>query len=294
MADIAVRAERDFDYAGWGSRLGRLQASQRRRTLASHDRITAAISAAAWRAAAEPTSAAIIACTNSGATARAISRFRPTAPIIAATPSATTARQLSVAWGIRPMLVDPQGSTDDIVWFAVKAAVERGLVDAGERGGRARRLAGRTQRDDRHPAPGAHLLTPPAPNPSIMDADRWTRRGRLGLGALLVVAGVLHFVVPSTFVRIIPAAFPAGWDRPLVFASGAAELAGGAGLLAPWPGLRRWAGWFVAALLVAVFPANIQMAIDTPNAVSLLRLPLQAPLIWAAIRVARPARSPRS
>jgi pyruvate kinase len=127
MARVTARAERDFDYAGWGSRLGRLQTAVGQ-TLEARQRITAAISAAAWRASAEADVAAIIACTNSGATARAISRFRPTAPIVAATPSIRTARQLTVAWGIQPMIVDAQGTSDEIVWFAVQAAAARGIV----------------------------------------------------------------------------------------------------------------------------------------------------------------------
>ena len=118
----------------------------------------------------------------------------------------------------------------------------------------------------------------------------WERRRRLGLGALLVVTGVLHFVVPDPYVRIIPSALPDGWARPLVYGSGVAELAGGAGLLlAPSSAV----GWFVAALLVAVFPANVQMAVDSPNVATIARLPLQVPLVWAAVRVARPARRPR-
>jgi pyruvate kinase len=44
------------------------------------------------------------------------------------TPSPRTARQLSVAWGITPMVVEPRETTDDIVWFAIKAAVDQGLV----------------------------------------------------------------------------------------------------------------------------------------------------------------------
>jgi pyruvate kinase len=131
MARIARRAEQDFDHAAWGARLGRLQTTNAQ-GLPPGQRITAAISAAAWRAAAEADVAAIIACTNSGATARAISRFRPTAPIVAATPSERTARQLSMAWGIRPVIVDAQRSTDDIVWFAVQRASELGFVRPGD------------------------------------------------------------------------------------------------------------------------------------------------------------------
>ncbi len=116
----------------------------------------------------------------------------------------------------------------------------------------------------------------------------WGRRSRLGLGALLVVTGVLHFVVPDPYVRIIPGVLPKAWARPLVYVSGAAELGGGIALLrAP----TSMVGWLVAALLVAVFPANVQMALDTPNAVTIGRLPLQIPLIWAAYRVA--IREPR-
>jgi pyruvate kinase len=90
------------------------------------------VSAAAWRAASDAGVAAIIACTNSGATARAISRFRPTAPVLGCTPSPRTARQLTVAWGITPMLMAYQGTTDDIVWFAVERAAKEGLVQRGD------------------------------------------------------------------------------------------------------------------------------------------------------------------
>ncbi|MDQ3107228.1 MAG: pyruvate kinase [Actinomycetota bacterium] len=133
MSRIAERAERDFDYAGWGRGLGRVQtAAQRAGGGTSDVRITAAVSAAAWRAAVDADVSAIIACTNTGATARAISRFRPPMPVIAATPSARAAQQLSVAWGITPVLTDRHESTDDVVWFAVKTVVERGLVHSGE------------------------------------------------------------------------------------------------------------------------------------------------------------------
>ena len=128
MSRIALRAEREFDYQGWGSRLGRQLAE----VSSTHVRITAAISAAAWRAAADAEATAIIACTNTGATARAISRFRPTMPVVGATPSLRTARQLSSAWGVTPLVTDAHGTTDEIVWFAIEGASRAGIVKPGD------------------------------------------------------------------------------------------------------------------------------------------------------------------
>ena len=116
------------------------------------------------------------------------------------------------------------------------------------------------------------------------DESTAKRRGRIALAVLLLVTGVLHFVVPEPYVRIIPKALPDGWARPLVYVSGAAEVAAGVLLL------RGRAGWFAFVLLLAVFPANVQMALDDPNPLTIGRLPLQLPLLWAAT----PARRPRS
>ncbi|MEA2932497.1 MAG: pyruvate kinase [Actinomycetota bacterium] len=131
MARIAARAEREFNYELWGRNLG-LQLLSGAHGGPVLDRIGASISAAAWRAAIDADAAAIIACTNSGATARAISRFRPRMPILAATPSLRTARQLSVAWGITPVVTERRDSTDDIVWFAIMAAVDMGMVKSDD------------------------------------------------------------------------------------------------------------------------------------------------------------------
>jgi pyruvate kinase len=131
MAEVAVRAEREFDYDTWGRNLGRLQSAEAAGA-SPETRINAAVSAAGWRAAMDSGAAAIIACTNTGATARGIARFRPRAPVLACTPSERTARQLTLAWGVTPMVVDRHGSTDDIVWFAVARAVEEGFVRPGD------------------------------------------------------------------------------------------------------------------------------------------------------------------
>jgi uncharacterized membrane protein len=107
-------------------------------------------------------------------------------------------------------------------------------------------------------------------------------------GPLFIVTGVLHFLIPRTYEAIMPDYLPA--QRELVYASGVAEIAGGAGLL--HPRTRRYGMWLSIATLVAVFPANLHMALnaekyDFPPAALWARLPLQALLIawaWAAGR----------
>lgn len=106
------------------------------------------------------------------------------------------------------------------------------------------------------------------------------------LAAIMITAGVLHFTRPEGFARIVPDYLP--WPYALVYLSGVFEIAGGLGLLIPR--LRRLAAWGLIALYIAVFPANVNMAIhqlplgDTqPSPLLLwLRLPLQLVLIaWA-------------
>lgn len=111
------------------------------------------------------------------------------------------------------------------------------------------------------------------------------------LAGVLGVAGVAHFAAPASYQATIPALLP--YPRALVYLSGAAELLCAAGLAAPRT--RRLAGWATAALFVAVFPANVQMAIDSAHASTahrlllLGRLPLQVPLVLWAAQVARRA-----
>ena len=100
----------------------------------------------------------------------------------------------------------------------------------------------------------------------------------LGMAAM----GIAHLIVPSPFVRVMPAYLP--YPEALVFVSGVAEIAGGVGLLVPR--LRKAAGWGLVLLLAAVFPANVDMALHPqfgiPPWLLWLRLPLQIPLIvWA-------------
>lgn len=112
-----------------------------------------------------------------------------------------------------------------------------------------------------------------------------------------IAAGVNHFVMPAFYRRIVPPGF--GDPATMVAISGVAEVAGGVGLLVPR--LRRAAGWGLVTLLVAVFPANVYMAVapervgtKAPHWLLWLRLPLQGLLIAWVAYVALPRRSRRS
>ncbi len=129
MARIARRADAEFDSYGWGRNLPAQNFASEGPAGA---RITAAIGAAAWRASVEENAAVIIACTNTGATARAIARCRPAAPIVAATPFALTARQLTTSWGVDTVLVPEAKTTDEAVNQAVEAVRRGGYAKPGD------------------------------------------------------------------------------------------------------------------------------------------------------------------
>ncbi|HET9504013.1 MAG TPA: DoxX family protein [Hymenobacter sp.] len=106
------------------------------------------------------------------------------------------------------------------------------------------------------------------------------------LAALFVGAGLLHFLKPAPYLRIMPPWLPA--PRLLVALSGAAEVAGGLGLLLP--ATRRAAAWGLLALLLAVFPANIYMLqiheqLHLPAWALWARLPMQPLLLWWVWRI---------
>ena len=119
----------------------------------------------------------------------------------------------------------------------------------------------------------------------------WSRRA---CAVFFIGSGALHLLVPGPYRAIMPSYLP--WHAGLVALSGAAEIAGGLGVLVPWT--RRAAGIGLVVLLLAVFPANVDMLVRSreQGAGSLiqlllwLRLPLQVLLIWWVWRVSRQAR----
>lgn len=131
MARVAERAESEANYVQWGSRLGRQQ-NALMADASSNVRMTAAMTAAAWRAALDIDAAVVICCTRTGSTARAVARFRPTAPIVAMSPSPRTAGQLSLTWGVEAFSCREYSNVDDIVWYAVEEVYQMGMVAKGD------------------------------------------------------------------------------------------------------------------------------------------------------------------
>ncbi len=117
---------------------------------------------------------------------------------------------------------------------------------------------------------------------------------RLLLAALFLVAGTVHLRQPDLFLRVMPPWIP--FPVACILISGIFELMGGVGLLIPFRWIQLLAGWGLALLLVAVFPANVLMAVDHIQVhgfpshpwMAWARLPLQ-PLLILAVLWATPA-----
>ena len=119
---------------------------------------------------------------------------------------------------------------------------------------------------------------------------RLRRRAPQVLAAAFLGSGVIHLVRPQTFASIMPRAIPEEHHTNLIYASGVAELVCAVGLVRR----TRWASAASLATLAAVFPANIQMALDAgtgrnqgpsdSRAVAWGRLPLQLLMAWAALQ----------
>ncbi|KGN31914.1 membrane protein [Knoellia sinensis KCTC 19936] len=121
-------------------------------------------------------------------------------------------------------------------------------------------------------------------------------KATIGLATLFLTSGTTHLVRPQVFEGIVPKVLPK--RRELVYVSGVAEIVCALGLL--HPRTRKVAGLASAALLVAVFPANVQMSADHAKraqrkgdtgskaffAGTVARLPMQWPMIRTALRAA--------
>lgn len=123
MARIAERTEQAIDYNG---------RMKRRESIENFD-ITTAISHATCTTAMDLKAAAIITVTISGFTAGMISRYKPSCPIIACSVSPRICRQMSLCWGVTPLWIARESTTDDLFDVAVHAAEEAGYIKQGDK-----------------------------------------------------------------------------------------------------------------------------------------------------------------
>jgi uncharacterized membrane protein len=122
----------------------------------------------------------------------------------------------------------------------------------------------------------------------------------VAMGVFYVLAGTAHFLRPDYYLPMMPPYLP--WHSELVFLSGAAEVMCGLGVL--FPPTRKLAAWGTIALLIAVFPANLHVAVNNvpvfgakegAGALGYVRLPFQLVLIaWAWWYTRDEARAPLS
>ena len=116
----------------------------------------------------------------------------------------------------------------------------------------------------------------------------------LGLSVFFIYFGVDHFINPDFYLSIMPPSFPMHLEA--VYISGLFEILGGIGVLLSKT--RKLAGWGLFALLIAVYPANIYMALtpeafpDIPLSALYLRLVLQFLFFYWAYSVTRPSFNP--
>lgn len=122
MARIAESAEKDIDY----------RSRMRRNDEGDKSEITNAIAYATCSAAMDLNAAAIITVTMSGYTAEAISRFKPSCPIIGCAVNERVCDQLNLLWGVNPLLIKKEESSEELFADAVIAAKEAGYVNTGD------------------------------------------------------------------------------------------------------------------------------------------------------------------
>ena len=104
-------------------------------------------------------------------------------------------------------------------------------------------------------------------------------RSQKGLAGFFTFAGVMHFLIPRRYEAMMPPSFPA--HRESVIVSGVAEIVGGVAVASPRG--RRFARWWLLALLAAIFPANVHMAVNPEQVrgLDLDRIPRWA--LWARL-----------
>ncbi len=123
MVRIAERAEEALRYN---------EILEKNRSYLPQRTVTDAISFATCATARDLGADAIITSTESGYTAKMVSKYRPQAPIVAVTPHIRVMRRLALTWGVLPLLAEAMGNTDDMISGAVKISLSTGLIKGGD------------------------------------------------------------------------------------------------------------------------------------------------------------------
>jgi pyruvate kinase len=124
MAKIAETTENNIDYE--------YRFAKRPKNTNKAGNTTDAVSHAAVTLGHDLSTKAIITVTKSGSTARNLSKFRPNTTIIGCTPSHTALRQMSISWGVYPVMMEEKASTDDLLEAALDAAKSTGILETGD------------------------------------------------------------------------------------------------------------------------------------------------------------------
>lgn len=122
MVKIAIRTEQDINFA----------ARMKKRDVLTNPDITNAIAHATCTTAMDLNASAIITVSNSGRTARMVSKYRPSCPIIGCSVHKDVCRKLNMSWGVTPIMVETQDNSDELFDHAVERAEKAGLVSQGE------------------------------------------------------------------------------------------------------------------------------------------------------------------
>ncbi|MEM9033959.1 MAG: pyruvate kinase [Actinomycetota bacterium] len=129
MARIAERADLAFDYETWMETVEEIRLAE---SGDPGERITDAMTAAAWRAARQVDVAAIVCMSRTGFTVRSMARFRPDTPILGFSPNERTVEQLTLSWGVEPLQSRESADSSEMIDNALIKAREVGKVRAGD------------------------------------------------------------------------------------------------------------------------------------------------------------------
>ena len=131
MARICERADQEFNYEAWAHHIAALR-TQVGGEETDGDRITDALTMAAWRVAAQLNAKAILCLSRTGFTVRSIARFRPTSPILGFSPEDPTVNQLSLSWGTFPIKTPDRATPAEMIADALHLAREHGGLRTGD------------------------------------------------------------------------------------------------------------------------------------------------------------------